>query len=34
MELSKKDKNYKDCIETAAESEKADLIENLLRFFV
>jgi len=34
VELSKKDKLYKDAIETAAESRKADIAEGLLEFFV
>ena len=34
MELSKKDKMYKDAMETVAESEDKDLAEELLRFFV
>lgn len=32
--LSKADKMYKDAIDTAAESGDADLVEDLLRFFV
>jgi len=34
VELSKKDKLYKDAIETAAESKKADVAEGLLEYFV
>ena len=34
IELSKKDKEYKDCVDTAAESGKSELVELLLRFFV
>eukprot|EP01118_Nematostelium_gracile_P004199 TRINITY_DN1492_c0_g1_i3.p1 TRINITY_DN1492_c0_g1~~TRINITY_DN1492_c0_g1_i3.p1 ORF type:complete len:1689 (-),score=583.76 TRINITY_DN1492_c0_g1_i3:132-5015(-) len=34
VELSKKDKLYKDAIETAAESRKADVAEPLLEYFV
>lgn len=34
VELSKKDKMYKDAMETVAESEDKDLTEELLRFFV
>ncbi len=34
INLSKQDKVYRDCIETAKESGKADLVEDLLRFFV
>jgi len=34
MELSKKDKLYKDAIETAAESKKSDIAESLLEYFV
>jgi clathrin heavy chain len=34
VELSKKDKMYKDAMETVAESEDKDLAEELLRFFV
>mmetsp|Transcript_6019 Transcript_6019/g.8838 ORF Transcript_6019/g.8838 Transcript_6019/m.8838 type:complete len:1716 (-) Transcript_6019:147-5294(-) len=33
IELSKKDRMYKDAIDTANESEDADIIETLLRFF-
>ena len=34
VSLSKADKMYKDAIDTAAESGDADLVEDLLRFFV
>merc|ERR1712146_378242 len=34
VSLSKADKMYKDAIDTAAESSDADLVEELLRFFV
>jgi len=34
VELSKKDRLYKDAIETAAESKKTDVVEPLLEFFV
>jgi len=34
IDLSKQDKQFKDCIETAAESGKAELVESLLKFFV
>jgi len=34
VELSKSDKLYKDAIQTAAESKKADVAEGLLEFFV
>jgi len=34
VELSKKDKLYKDAIETAASSKKADVAEGLLEYFV
>jgi clathrin heavy chain len=34
VELSKKDKMYKDAMETVSESEDKDLAEELLRFFV
>jgi len=34
VELSKKDKLYKDAIETAAESKKSDISEGLLEYFV
>jgi len=34
VELSKKDKLYKDAIETASESRKTDVAEGLLEFFV
>eukprot|EP01119_Soliformovum_irregulare_P023468 TRINITY_DN818_c0_g1_i1.p1 TRINITY_DN818_c0_g1~~TRINITY_DN818_c0_g1_i1.p1 ORF type:complete len:1708 (+),score=626.33 TRINITY_DN818_c0_g1_i1:60-5183(+) len=34
VELSKKDRLYKDAIETAAESKKNDVVEPLLEFFV
>lgn len=34
IELSKKDNQYKDCIEAANESENPKLVEELLRFFV
>jgi len=34
VELSKKDKLYKDAIETAADSKKTDVAEGLLEFFV
>jgi len=33
IDLSKNDKMWKDCIDTANESEDAETIENLLRFF-
>jgi len=33
IELSKNDRMWKDCIDTANESEDADIIEGLLRFF-
>jgi clathrin heavy chain len=33
IELSKNDRMWKDCIDTANESEDAEIIENLLRFF-
>merc|ERR1711953_304525 len=33
IELSKQDKIYKDCMETARDSDNADLAESLLRFF-
>jgi len=34
LELAKKDKLYKDAMQTAATSQDADLVEELLRFFV
>jgi clathrin heavy chain len=34
MDISKKDKMYKDAIQTAADSKKADIAEALLNFFV
>lgn len=34
VSLSKADKMYKDAIDTAAESQDGDLVEELLRFFV
>jgi clathrin heavy chain len=34
IELSKADKQFKDCIETAAESAKSEIVESLLNFFV
>ncbi len=34
IELSKKDKQYKDCVDTAAESGSTELVESLLNFFV
>jgi len=34
MDLSKQDKQYKDAMETARDSGNADLVEQLLRFFV
>jgi len=34
IELSKVDKMYKDCMETARDSGNAELVESLLRFFV
>jgi len=33
IELSKQDKIYKDCMETARDSDNSDLAESLLRFF-
>merc|ERR1712050_198994 len=33
IDLSKQDKMYKDCMETAFDSDNADLAEELLRFF-
>ena len=33
IELSKNDRMWKDCIDTANESQDAEIIENLLRFF-
>mmetsp|Transcript_6616 Transcript_6616/g.19405 ORF Transcript_6616/g.19405 Transcript_6616/m.19405 type:complete len:1731 (-) Transcript_6616:203-5395(-) len=33
IDLSKNDRMWKDCIDTANESEDAEIIENLLRFF-
>jgi clathrin heavy chain len=33
IELSKKDKMYKDCIETAAESKSPEVTEQLMRYF-
>merc|ERR1712019_28075 len=33
IDLSKQDKMYKDCMETAFDSDNADLAEALLRFF-
>ena len=34
VQLSKEDRMYKDAIDTAAESNDADIAEDLLRFFV
>merc|ERR1719456_1474598 len=34
IDLSKEDKMYKDCMETARDSGNAELVESLLRFFV
>jgi len=34
IELSKKDKIYSDCIETASQSRQPEIVENLLRFFM
>lgn len=34
IEISKKDEQYRDCIETAKESGSAEIAENLLKFFV
>lgn len=33
IELSKNDRMWKDCVDTANESQDAEIIENLLRFF-
>jgi len=34
IDLSKQDKMYKDCMDTARDSGNAELVEQLLRFFV
>jgi len=34
IEISKKDMMYRDVIETAYESEKPELVEDVLKFFV
>lgn len=34
IELSKQEKQYRDCIDTAAQSAKPELVEELLNFFV
>jgi len=34
LEISMADKMYKDCVDTALESNSAELVEELLRFFV